>query len=451
MGVEEYFKLKQRRTNVKTEVIAGATTFMTMLYIVIVNPAILSIAGMPFGPVMVGTIMAAAIACIACGLYSNRPFAMAPYMGENAFFVFTMVIAFGFVWQQALAGIFIAGIIFMIFTLSGLRTKLIAAIPPFLSVTWAAAIGLFIMFIGFASAGISLPGIPGAPVTVGNFATVEILLVILGTGVIGYLLVRKIKGALLIGVIVTLIAGLGLGLAGFGTALPREIPSIIGAFPDWGEVFLKFDFTDIVSTSMISLIVVVFLMDFLDTMGGVIGLSAKAGFLDKKGRLPGIKKVMLVDAVATTFGSIFGTSTTGVYLESAAGIETGGRTGLTAVTTGILFLAVILVTPFFAGLFGIAPGFLQLAVAPALIIIGVLMMAPLKMVNFDDYTEALPAVLTIAMIIFTFNIGFGLAAGIVIYPLVKVAAGRGKEVNPWAWALFVVGVLLFVSYFHPWV
>lgn len=450
MGVKKYFKLKKWQTNVRTEVIAGATIFMTMLYIVIVNPSILSFAGMPFGPVMVATIMAAAVGCIACGLYANRPFAMAPYMGENAFFAFTMVLAFGFVWKQALAGIFIAGILFILLTLSGLRKKLVAAIPPFLSASWAVAIGLFILFIGLANAGISLPGIPSAPVTVGDFTTAEILLVLLGTAVAGFLLVRKIKGALLIGILVTLFVGLGLGVAGYGTALPREIPSLTGAFPDWGEVFLKFDFTDIISTSMISLIIVVFLMDFLDTMGTLIGLGSKAGFLDKKGRLPQVEKPMLVDASVTALGAIFGTSTTGAYIESASGIESGGRTGLTAVTTGILFLAMLLVTPFFAGLYDISPGFLQLAVAPALIIVGVLMMTPLKMINFDDLTQALPAVLTIAMMIFTFNIGFGLATGIVVYPLVKVAAGRGKEVHPWAWGLFVVGVLLFVSYFHPW-
>lgn len=172
MGVKEYFKLKKWQTNIRTEIIAGATIFMTMLYIVIVNPSILSFAGMPFGPVMVATIMAAAVGCIACGLYANRPFAMAPYMGENAFFAFTMVLAFGFVWKQALAGIFIAGILFILLTLSGLRKKLVAAIPPFLSASWAVAIGLFILFIGLADAGISLPGIPSAPVTVGDFTTV---------------------------------------------------------------------------------------------------------------------------------------------------------------------------------------------------------------------------------------------------------------------------------------
>ena len=449
MGVRKYFKLRKWQTNIRTEVIAGATIFMTMIYIVIVNPSILSAAGMPFGPVMVATIMAAAVGCIACGLYANRPFAMAPYMGENAFFAYTMVIAFGFAFKQALAGIFIAGIIFVIFTLSGLRKRLVTAIPPFLSASWAVAIGLFILFIGLADAGISLPGI-ATPVQVGDFTTVEILLVLFGTGVAGFLLVRKIKGALLVGILVTLFVGLGLGVAGYGTALPREIPSLTGAFPDWGEVFLKFDFTDIISTSMISLIIVVFLMDFLDTMGTLIGLGSKAGFLDKRGRLPKIEKPMLVDASITAVGAIFGTSTTGAYIESATGIESGGRTGLTALTTGILFLAMLLVTPFFAGLYNTAPGFLSLVVAPALIIVGVLMMAPIKMINFDDLTQALPAVLTIAMMIFTFNIGFGLAAGIVVYPLVKVAAGRGKEVHPYAWGLFLVGVLLFVSYFHPW-
>jgi len=453
MGVRKYFRLKKLQTNIRTEILAGATIFMTMLYIVIVNPSILSSAGMPFGPVMIATIMTAAVGCIACGLYANRPFAMASYTWGNAFFASTMVLAFGFTFKQALAGIFIAGIIFIIFTLSGLRKKLVAAIPHFLSASWAVAIGLFILFIGLAYAGISLPGTPGtlgAPVTVGDFTTVEILLVLLGTAVAGFLFVRKIKGALLIGILVTLFVGLGLGVAGFGTALPGEIPSLTGAFPNWSEVFLKFDFADIISTSMISLIIVVFLMDFFDTTGPLIGLGSKAGFLDRRGRLPRIEKPMLVDTSLTAVGAIFGTSTAGTYIESAAGLESGGRTGLTAITTGILFLAVLLVTPFFTGLHDIAPDFLQLAVAPALIIVGVLMMAQIRFINFDDLTQTLPAVFTIAMVIFTYNIGFGLAAGMVIYPLVKVAAGKGKEVRPWAWGLLLVGVLLFVSYFHPW-
>lgn len=431
-------------SNVKVEVVAGITTFLAMSYIIIVNPVILHNAGLPLGPAMVATIMAAAVATILTGVYTKRPFAMAPYMGENAFFTYAVVLALGVSWSVALGAVFVAGLIFLVVTLAGVRKAVTEAIPPFLSASWAVAIGLFLLFIGMANAGISLPGIPGAPVVAGNFSSLNVIVVLVGLVVTLYLLIKRVLGSILIGIVVTMVLGFILGFLGFGESFPKAVPQVFGPLPNWGEVFLKLDIVGALSTVvLIPIIAVMFLMDFLDTTGTVIGLGAKAGFLDEKGRLPGVEKVMYVDALATVFGAIFGTSTTGTYIESATGIEQGGRTGLTAIVTGLLFLVALIFTPFFSG---IPPSFLQLIAAPALITVGILMMAPIKMIDFSDLTQAIPATLTIAFMLFTYNIGFGLAAGLVAYPLAKTAAGRRNEVHPLAWVLWVLGVLLFIVY-----
>ncbi|RLI26695.1 MAG: NCS2 family permease [Candidatus Hecatellales archaeon] len=415
-----------------------------MAYIIIVNPVILHNAGMPLGPVMVATIMAAAVATILTGVYAKRPFAMAPYMGENAFFAFAVVAALGVTWNVALAAVFVAGIIFFLISISGLRRVLVEAIPPFLAASWAVAIGLFLMFIGLANAGVSLPGIPGAPVTLGNFSKPEVIIAFIGIALTLLLYVKKVPGSILLGIIITMALGFAVGAAGFGEVLPRKVPSLVGPLPNWGEVLFKLDFAGLASTLiLIPIIVVMFLMDFLDTAGTVMGLAARAGFLNEKGRFPGVEKVMHVDSLATILGALFGTSTTGTYIESATGIEQGGRTGLTAIVTGLLFLAALAFTPFFSGL---PPGFLQLAAAPALVTVGILMMTPIRMINFEDVAQAIPATLTIAFMLFTYNIGFGLAVGLVAYPLVMAATGRRKQVHPLMWVLWVLGVLLFLIY-----
>jgi len=436
--------LKASNGKVKVEVLAGITTFLTMAYIIIVNPAILSAAGMPLGPAMVATIMAAAIATILTGVYARKPFAMAPYMGENAFFAFAVVAALGVTWNAALGAVFIAGIIFLLVTISGLRMALVRAIPPFLAASWAVAIGLFLMFIGLANAGISMPGIPGAPVTIGNLAKPEAIIVFIGIAVTLFLHIRRVPGSILIGIIFTMALGFATGFMGLGELLPRQAPPVVGPIPNWGEVLLKMDLVGAVSTfALIPIIVVMFLMDFLDTMGTALGLGAKAGFLDEKGHFPGLEKVMQVDAVATALGAVFGTSTTGTYIESAAGIEQGGRTGLTAIVTGLLFLASLAFTPFFSNL---PAGFLQLIAAPALVAVGIMMMSTIHMIDFKDVTQAIPSTLTIAFMLFTYNIGFGLAVGLVAYPLVMAAAGKAREVHPFMWALWVLGILLFIIY-----
>ncbi|MCG7840347.1 MAG: NCS2 family permease, partial [Methanomassiliicoccales archaeon] len=326
---ETALKLDDRR-----EIIAGATIFMTMAYIIIVNPVILSAAGIPFGPAMVATIMVAGIATLACGLYAKRPFALAPYMGENAFLAYSVVIALSVTWNVALGAVFIAGLLFLLFSLSGLRKTLLDAIPPFLSATWGVAIGLFLLFIGLANAGISLPGVPGAPLAIGDLARPEVIVVLIGIAITLYLHIKKVVGSVLLGMAVTLALGFVLGGLGYGTTLPTEVPSLFGPIPDWGEVLFKMDVVGALNLTLLPIILVMFLMDFLDTAGTVLGLGAKAGFLDEKGKLPGMDKVVRVDAAATVMAGVFGTSTTGVFIESATGIEQGGRTGRTAVVAG---------------------------------------------------------------------------------------------------------------------
>lgn len=422
---------------------AGATIFMTMSYIIIVNPVILSAAGMPFGPAMVATILAAGVATLLCGLYAKKPFALAPYMGENAFFAYSVVLALGVTWNVGLGAVFIAGLVFLAFSLSGLRRTLVDAIPPFLSSAWGVSIGLFLIFIGLANSGISVPGVPGAPLQIGDLAQPEVIIVFIGILVTLYLHLKKVVGSLLLGMVVMLVLGFGLGALGYGTSLPTEVPSLFGPIPDWGEVLLKMDVAGALNLTLLPVIIVMFLMDFLDTAGTVLGLGAKADMLDEKGRLPGMEKVMQVDASATVIGGVFGTSTTGVFVESASGVEQGGRTGKTAIVAGALFLAMLALTPFFAG---IPSGFLSVVVAPALVVVGISMMTPIKNIDFEDMTNAIPAVLTIALMVFTFNIGFGLAIGLIAYPLTMAASGRRKELSKLNWLLLGLGALLFICY-----
>ena len=430
--------------HLRVEVIAGITTFLAMAYIIIVNPVILNAAGMPLGPAMVATIVTASLASILTGLYARKPYAMAPYMGENAFFAFAVVIALGVTWMVALGAVFVAGVIFFAISVSGARKLLLESIPPFLAASWGVAIGLFLAFIGLANAGISVPGIPGAPVGLGNFTRPEVLLAFVGIGVSLFLYVKRVPGSILIGIVLTIILGFAAGASGFGDHLPEKVPSPLGPIPDWSEVLFKMDFAGLASAAfMIPVIVVMFLMDFLDTTGTVMGLGSREGTINGKGRFPGVEKVMHIDSLSTMLGAIFGTSTTGVYIESAAGIEQGGRTGVTAVVVGLMFLASLALTPFFSNL---PTGFLQLAAAPALVTVGVLMMRPIKMIDFDDVTQAIPATLTIAFMLFTFNIGFGLAVGIVSYPVLMAAVGKRRQVKPLMWVLFILGVLLFLIF-----
>ncbi len=442
MGLKEFFELDKYNTSIKTEIIAGATTFLAMAYILIVNPTILSISGMPFGPLIIATIIAAAFATILTGVYAKRPFAMAPYMGENVLFTFSIVLALGVTWQEALGAVFWGGVIFLIVTLLGVRTILAKAVPRFLAASWSIGIGLFLMFVGFASAGISIPGVPGAPVKIGNLLDVHVLVALAGVVITLALLVKKVPGSILIGIVSTMILAY---LSGITVTSPEA--SSLG-FPNWGEVLGKFDPVGaLMNPALIPVILVLFLVDTFDTMGTVLGLGLKAGFIKgDQADDPGLEKVFHVDALATVLGAVFGTSTVGTYIESATGIEEGGRTGLTSLVTGLLFLAMLPLAPVIAIL---NPGFLQLASAPALIAVGILMMSVVQHIDFTDIVQVIPTVITMAFMLFTYNIALGIAAGLVAYPLTALVAGRGKEVHPVAWILLAIAILLFIFYPYP--
>ena len=428
----KYFQLEEKQTKIKQEIIAGATTFLTMSYIIIVNPKILEAAGIPFGPSMVATVLSAFFGTMIMGLYAKRPFAIAPYMGENAFIAFTVVQVLGYSWQTALGAIFISGVLFTLLTLMKIRSWLANSIPESLKIGFAIGIGLFITFIGLNQTGIVELGTQGAPVHIGNFHQTNILLAILSFLLIGILMIKKINGSIIIGIlIITLISILT------GTSNPPE--KIVSLPPDISPVFLKLDIAGAATWGFFSVILTVFVLDFVDTMGTLLGLSYKANLLDENGELPEIEKPMLCDALSTVVGALLGTTTCGVYLESATGIEAGGKTGLTAIVTAILFLSAL----FFIPLFSIVP---PSAYGPALMIVGMLMISPIKNLNFNDLTEVIPVFVMIALMSFSFNLGIGLTAGFATYIIIKSFTGRFEEISIGMWVLGSLSLLFFVFY-----
>jgi len=446
------FRVHERGSSVRTEIVAGITTFTTMAYIIVVNPAILSFAGLPAGPSTVATILAAAFGCIAMGLYANRPFAVAPYMGENAFIAFGLA-ALGITWQQRLGAVFWGGLLFAIITMLRIRPWLAAAISPSLKHSFAVGIGLFLALIGLYESGIvtsfvtGLPPdalsvstagtlmAPGAPLKLGDVREPRVLLAVGGFLVMAVLLQRGIRGAILIGMTATAIAGIALGL---GTA-----PHAFIAIPFRGEyslapIALHLDLLGVLRPHLLPVLLTLFLMGLLDTLGTLVALGAAAGLADKDGSLPDIEKPMMVDAASCMFSGLVGTSTAGVYIESATGIRDGARTGLAAVTTGLVFLASLFFIPLVAPLQS-----LRYAYAPALVVVGLLMLGSARHIAYDDMTELVPAFAAIALVVFTYNIANGVTAGLAFHPVVKVAAGRAREVPPGAWVLAAMSFLYY--------
>ena len=426
------FRLREHGTDTKTEVLAGVTTFLTMAYIIIVNPAILQAAGIPKGPSMVATILSAAFGTLVMGFYANRPFAIAPYMGENAFIAYTVVKILGYSWQTALGAIFIGGLLFTVLTVLRVRTWLVEAIPQSLKYSFAVGIGLFLTFIGLNDSGIVRLGVPGAPVKVGDLGSPSALLAVLGFVLMAALLVKRVRAAILISILSVTALSFVLGV----TKAPESLVSLP---PSLSPIFLKLDVLGALTWGFFAVILTVFVMDFVDTMGTLIGLSARAGLLDERGNLPQIERPMLADALATVVGALLGTTTTGTYIESAAGIEAGGRTGLTAVVVALLFLLSL----FFAPLFTSVPPH---AYGPALIMVGLMMLEPIRRIDFSDYTELVPAFAVVALMSFTYNLGVGMTAGFVLYPLLKTLAGRAKEVPAGAWVLGGLSLLFYIFY-----
>jgi AGZA family xanthine/uracil permease-like MFS transporter len=413
-------------------VLAGITTFVTMAYIVAVNPAILKAAGIPEGPSMVATAMTAMFGTLLMGLYANRPFAIAPYMGENAFVAYTVVRVLGFRWQAALAAVFIAGVLFTLLTIARVRQWMTDAVPPALRFSFAAGIGLFLAFIGLNEAGLVTLGAAGAPVRIGALNSAPAMVAAFGFVAIAMLTLWRVPGAILIGILLAAGAAFALGVA----PLPARWVSLP---PNPAPILCKLDFGAALGWRFFGVLLTIFVMALVDTVGTLVGVSERAGLLDAAGSLPQIERPMMADALATTFAALAGTTTAGAFIESAAGVSAGGRTGMTAVVTAMLFG----VSLFFAPIVAAIP---PQAYGPALVIVGAAMIAPIRKIDFEDYTELLPAFAAIALMSFTYNIGVGIAAGFVLYPWFKVAAGRGGEVRAGLWMLNVLSTMLFAFY-----
>lgn len=428
------FRIRERGSSVRTEVVGGVTTFVSMAYIIVVNPAILAFAGIPQGPSTVATIVIAAFGTLLMALYANRPIAVAPYMGENAFIAFGLA-AFGITWQQRLGAVFVSGIIFLIITILGVRKWLASAVSPSMKHSFAAGIGLFLTFIGLFESGIVKPA-QAVPVQLGDVRSAGVLLAIFGFIVIAALLYRRVPGAILIGIVITAIAG---ALAGAG-----KLPERVLAMPFVGPYSLapiafELDIASVLRLSFLPILLTLFLMSLLDTLGTLVGLGAAAGMLDEKGDFPEIEKPMLVDAVTCVAAGLAGTSTSGAYIESSTGIREGARTGLASVVTAALFVLSLFFIPLFEPMQS-----LRFAYAPALLIVGMLMLGAVVKIDFDDLTELVPAFTTVVVMVFTFNIANGLTAGLVLYPVMKVLSGRAKELSAGAIVLAALCSLYYI-------
>jgi len=426
------FALQRHGTTVRTEVRAGVATFITMAYIIVVNPAILEAAGIPREASITATILSAAFGTLLMGLYANRPFAIAPYMGENAFIAFTVVKGMGVPWQTALGAIFLAGVAFTLLTVFRVRGWLAAALPRSLKHAFAVGIGLFVTFIGLNDIGVVTLGAPGAPVALGALNAPATAIALGALALTLVLLARRVTGALTLGILAAFIGAVGVGIAPLPTA-------VVSAPPSLAPIFAQLDIAGALSLRALPVVVIVFVMAFVDTIGTLFGLSAHAGLLDADGNLPDVERPMLVDAVANLFAPVVGTTTTGAFIESAVGIEEGGRTGLTAVVVAGLFLLALWFAPILTAVPLSASGV-------ALVAIGVLMLKPMTALDTTDATEWIPALFTIVLMSFTYNIGVGMTAGLLLHPLLKVATGRGREVPTAGWVLAALSLLFYLVY-----
>jgi len=434
--VEKLFHLKQHGTTVRREIFAGLTTFLTMAYILAVNPNMLSgrmadleaIVGMPWGGIFTATALSAAIATLVMAFTANLPIALAPGMGLNAFFVYTVVLKMGYPWQLALTAVFLEGILFVILSLLNVREAIINAIPMNLKKAVAVGIGLFIALIGLADANIVIQG-SGTILGLGNLSDTHTLMAIMGLVLIIILYSLKVPGAILIGILGTTIIGIVLGIA------PVPANWSLFSVPD-APLLFKFDFSSIFTFKFFTVFFTFLFVDIFDTVGTLMGVATQANLIDKDGNIPRVKQALLSDAIGTVAGAALGTSTVTSYIESSAGVASGGRTGLTALTTGILFLLALVLSP----LFLLVPSF---ATAPALIFVGFLMMAPVTGINFKDPTEGIPAFFAIVMMPFAYSIAEGIVYGLLTYTILKAATGKLKDIPLVTWILFVVFVLRF--------
>ncbi|WP_016778006.1 NCS2 family permease [Anaerophaga thermohalophila] len=428
--LEKFFNLKKNNTTVRTEVIAGITTFMTMAYILAVNPDILSATGMDKSAVFSATTLSAVIATLVMALWARLPFALAPGMGLNAFFAFTVVLGMGYSWQFALTAVFLEGIIFLLLTAFNIREVIVNAIPMNLKHAISAGIGLFIAFIGMQNTGL-IADSDATLVTLGDMSAHTVWITLFGLVLIGVLLALKVRGALLIGIFAATIAGIPLGV----THLPEG--SWLTLPPSVEPVAFKFEFSSIFTIDMLIVLFTFLFVDMFDTVGTLIGVASKADMIREDGSLPRAKQALFADAVGTTVGSLLGTSTVTTYVESASGVAEGGRTGLTSLTTAGMFLLALFLSP----LFLMVPA---AATAPALILVGSFMMSPILKISFDDYTESIPVFLTIIMMPLAYSIAEGIVFGMLSYVALKLLSGKTKDIS---WVMYILTLLFVLKFF----
>ena len=455
--LEKLFKLESNGTNVKTEVLAGITTFMTMAYILAVNPSILSAAGMDSGAVFTSTALASMVGTLLMAVFANYPFALAPGMGLNAYFAYTVVLGMGYTWQTALTAVFVEGIIFIVLSATNIREGIFNAIPKSLKTAVSVGIGLFIAFIGLQNANIVISGstlielfslegynVASDVLVSMSDAGITVILAIVGVLITGLLVVKKIKGNILWGILITWLLGIICQFAGI--YVPNADAGFYSLLPDFSNgisvpsivpVFAKLQFSDIFSLQFFSVIFAFLFVDIFDTIGTLVGVSTKAGMLDENGKLPKIKGALMADAVATTAGAFMGTTTVTTYVESASGVAEGGRTGLTSVTTAILFGLSLFLSPIFLAI----PSF---ATAPALIIVGFYMLSNVTDIDFSDYSEGIPCFICIAAMPFFYSISEGIAMGIISYVVLNIFTGNKKKISIIMIILTIIFILKYI-------
>ena len=429
------FGFDREKHTVRTEIVAGITTFLTMAYILAVNPGIFSALDMPGGAVFTATALAAIVGTLVMALFAKKPFALAPGMGLNAFFVFTVCLGMGHSWQFALTAVFLEGIIFIILTLTKVRSWILNAIPLSLKHAIGAGIGLFIAFIGLQNAGIIVNN-DATLVGLGKITQGTALLAVIGLVITGALVILKVKGSILIGILVTAVIGLFIKDPATGTAITK-FSGVVSAPDSISPIFCKFEWGSILSWDMLAVVFTFLFIDMFDTMGTIIGVSQKAGMVDEKGNVDGIDKMFMADSIATVCGACFGTSTTTTYVESASGVGAGGRTGLTAFTTACCFALALLFSPIFLAI----P---SAATAPALVIVGVMMMTPVVKIDWEDFTESIPAFITVLLMPVAYSISDGILIGVISYVLLNACAGKFKKISPTMWILAALFICKYI-------
>lgn len=429
--IQKTFGMDPAKHSIRTEIIAGITTFLTMAYILAVNPSIfgaLATQGMPTDAVFTATALAAIVGCLVMSIYAKKPFGLAPGMGLNAFFVFTVCLGMGHSWQMALTAIFLEGILFILLTITNVRKLIVDAIPMNLKRAIGAGIGLYIAFIGLKSAGIIVSS-EATSVTLGPLSDNTSILAIIGLLLTSVLVILKVRGGMLLGILMTTIIGIPMGVTHFNGLLSTP-PSI-------SSIFCQFEWSQIFSWDMVAIVFTFLFIDMFDTIGTVVGVSVKSGMVDEKGNVDGINKVLMADAVATVAGAMFGTSTTTTYIESASGVSEGGRTGLTSFTIAVCFAIALLFSPLFLAIPGAATG-------PVLFIVGVMMAAPVKEIDWEDYSEAIPAFVTMLLMPLAYSISDGIMLGMISYVVINALTGKFKKVSVTMWILAVLFVLRYV-------